>query len=290
MDWGLRCGRLFGIEIKIHWSFFIFMAMELLRSHDPKITALYLTILFVTILIHEFGHCFGARHFGLSADRILLWPLGGLASVGSGRNTRESFWISFAGPFVHIPIALLAGAWLAFQGGSFSLQFNLLDPLVVTGFNLSLGNLIVNLIFTVQVWLFALNVFLPAFPLDGGQMFVATMLPRWGALKTSKAAMILSVVCACYLLSLNVGFIGMFLLMEAAQLYQYRQTGLIYSHPSFSQRAPVNYGQRAKSVKGSRSREVSHLRLVVGNSRQCPQCGRTLPEAAKMCGYCEIPV
>lgn len=290
MDWGLRCGRLWGIEIKIHWSFFIFMAMELLRSPDIKITALYFAILFITILIHEFGHCFGARHFGLSADRILLWPLGGLASVGSGRNTRESFWISFAGPFVHIPIALVAGAWLAYQGASFSLQLNLLDPLVATGATPTLTNAIVGLIFTVQVWLFSLNVFLPAFPLDGGQMFVATMLPRWGALKTSKAAMILSVVCACYLLSLNVGFIGMFLLMEAAQLYQYRQTGLIYSHPSFNQSAPVSYGSARKSSRPSRSKEISHLRLVVGNTRQCPQCGRTLPESAKMCGYCEIHV
>ena len=38
-------------------------------------------ILFVSVVLHEFGHVFGARMTGGSAHEILLWPLGGLATV-----------------------------------------------------------------------------------------------------------------------------------------------------------------------------------------------------------------
>ncbi|MBT9584288.1 hypothetical protein IV102_13180 [bacterium] len=289
-EWGFRCGRLLGIEIKIHWTFLLFILFELLRARDVKFEALFLTILFVTVLIHEFGHCLGARSFGIKADRVLLWPFGGLAFVGGGRNTREEFWITFWGPFVHIPIGLAAAGWLAWQGAGFHFQMSLLDPIGVSNLGAGTANLIVYLILKVQVWLFALNVFLPAYPMDGGRMLVATMLPRWGALKTSLVAMVLTCVCACYLLANDTSFIAFFLLMEAAQLYQLRQTGLIYQHPSFSRSAQPLYTQPRSQPRPSKSRDISHLRLVVGGTKQCPKCGRTLPAAAKMCGFCEIIV
>jgi Zn-dependent protease len=277
-----------GIDIKIHWTFLLFVVFELLRAPDVKFQALFLAILFITVLVHEFGHCLGARHFGVKADRVLLWPFGGLAFVGGGRDTKEEFWITFWGPFVHLPIGLLAAGWLAWQGAGFHFQMSLLDPVGVSLLPTSWGALIVYLILKVQVWLFALNVFLPAYPMDGGRMLVATMLPRWGALKTSLVAMVLTCVCACYLLANDTSFIAFFLLMEAAQLYQMRQTGMIYQHPSFSRSAqPIASQPRNKA---SKARQVSHLRLVVGGTKQCPQCGRSLPEAAKMCGFCEIVV
>ena len=38
-------------------------------------------LLFGIILLHEFGHCFGARYVDGDAKEILIWPLGGLAYV-----------------------------------------------------------------------------------------------------------------------------------------------------------------------------------------------------------------
>eukprot|EP00879_Flechtneria_rotunda_P010141 GHRR01010599.1.p2 GENE.GHRR01010599.1~~GHRR01010599.1.p2 ORF type:complete len:200 (+),score=40.60 GHRR01010599.1:1064-1663(+) len=40
-------------------------------------------ILLVTVLLHELGHCLAARSVGGTAHSILLWPLGGLAYIGS---------------------------------------------------------------------------------------------------------------------------------------------------------------------------------------------------------------
>ncbi len=37
-------------------------------------------LLFVSVLLHEFGHCFAARWVDGDATEIMIWPLGGLAS------------------------------------------------------------------------------------------------------------------------------------------------------------------------------------------------------------------
>jgi len=288
-EWGLDCGRLFGIRIKIHWSFFIFVLFRVLRAEDMQTEALFLAVLFGTVLIHEFGHCFGARHFGLNPDKILLWPFGGLAYVGSGRSAREDFWITFFGPFVHIPIALAAGSWLYWQGATITFVPHLLSPLVAFGGPHSLFGMVISTIFAVQVWLFSFNVFLPAYPMDGGRMLVALTLNRLGPLKASGLVMMTTLLSAIFLLTQSDSFIGFWLLMEAAMLYQWRQTGQIYNHPSFGHSGRPMYSSQPRSKpKVSKSRQVSHLRLV--DSKQCPQCGRSLPTSAKMCGFCEISV
>lgn len=289
-EWGFRVGRLFGIEIKIHWTYVIFAAMWLIMVGHSAPALLFLGILFLTILIHELGHMLAARHFGLRTDRIIIWPFGGLAMMGMARNTKEEFWITFWGPFVHIPMGLAAGFWLAFQGGEPAFHWSILSPVTMSGYELNALNMVVAVFLQVQIWLFAFNVFLPAYPMDGGRMLVALLLPRLGALKTARTALVLTSISACFLMFSGTGFIACFLFFEAAQLYQWIQTGAIYSHPSFSLSGQPLYSSQSPKprAKASRSKELSHLRLV--GTKQCPKCGRTLPEAAKMCGFCEISV
>ena len=45
-------------------------------------------ILLLTVFIHELGHAFTARRFGIDVMGILLWPLGGLAFVGHSSNPK----------------------------------------------------------------------------------------------------------------------------------------------------------------------------------------------------------
>lgn len=291
MEWGLNCGRLFGIRIKLHWAFLLFILFALVRADDKQFEAVYLLVLFVSVLLHELGHCFAARHFGQNPDRILLWPLGGLAYVGGARSAREDFWVAFFGPFVQLVIGTLAGLWLYFQGAAFHFHFDILRPILcelppgsATG---TIRDWFVPLVFGVQVWLFAFNVFLPAYPLDGGRMLVAATLGRLGPMKASGLAMILSLVCGVYLMARrdmeNGSICALFLLCEAAMLYQYRITGVIFQHPAFSHSSRPVYATPRRKPK-----QVSHLRLV--DSKQCPQCGRSLPTSARMCGFCEISV
>ena len=84
LTWTPTLGRLFGIRIRVHMLFMLFVGYELLRASVQgwfPAAAHYLLLLWTFVLMHEFGHCFAARSVGGSADEILLWPLGGLANT-----------------------------------------------------------------------------------------------------------------------------------------------------------------------------------------------------------------
>src|SRR5947199_261288 len=74
----------FGIRVRMHASMIILIVMEIIFAESKtrwgtKNAVVAMTILFGSVLLHEFGHCFGARWVGGEADEILMWPLGGLA-------------------------------------------------------------------------------------------------------------------------------------------------------------------------------------------------------------------
>src|SRR5207248_2419203 len=78
--------------------------------------AIFMLILFVSVLLHEFGHCFAARSVGGDAQEVLLWPLGGLANVDVPARPLAHFLTAAAGPAVNIVLAVLAGLLLLVLG------------------------------------------------------------------------------------------------------------------------------------------------------------------------------
>jgi Zn-dependent protease len=59
-------------------------------------------LLFVSVLLHELGHCFGARAVDGDANDVLLWPLGGLAFAEVPHTPRAHFITTAAGPAVNL--------------------------------------------------------------------------------------------------------------------------------------------------------------------------------------------
>src|SRR5262245_29961801 len=115
LSWSIPFGRLFGIQIRVH-IFFPFVALGLIlhaasKSQTPgawiDVTAITV-LLFVSVLLHEFGHCFGARAVNGDAQEILMWPLGGLASVDVPHTPRANFLTTLAGPAVNFFLCLLS--------------------------------------------------------------------------------------------------------------------------------------------------------------------------------------
>jgi Zn-dependent protease len=84
-------------------------------------TLIWVVILFAIVLLHEFGHCFAARHEGGSAEEILMWPLGGLAYCEVPHVPRANFVTAAGGPFVNVLICIVCALAL--------LPFQLLPPL-----------------------------------------------------------------------------------------------------------------------------------------------------------------
>src|SRR5262249_47529013 len=120
--WSIPFGRLFGVTIRIHILFPLVTFALILRfafetqaiPHAWVDLALLEGILFLTVLLHEFGHCFGARAVNGDAQEILMWPLGGLAYVDIPHTPRAHFITTICGPAVNFVLAVgsLLALWL----------------------------------------------------------------------------------------------------------------------------------------------------------------------------------
>jgi Zn-dependent protease len=141
MSWALPVFRAFGIQVKVHLFFFVFVIGMTLRQigvlpHVSWVDIVLLTVvvLFGTVLLHEFGHCFGARHVGGDAKEVLIWPLGGLAYVDVPHNARAHFITTAAGPGVNVVICLVCAIGMAAAGYLPSLN-PLRDPYLAQVYN-----------------------------------------------------------------------------------------------------------------------------------------------------------
>lgn len=116
MSWSIPVFRLFGIQVKVHIFFIVFAIglflrqLTLLQYQNVWWLDMFLlsfVVLFASVLLHEFGHCFGARYVGGDAREILIWPLGGLAYTEVPHRPGALFVTVAAGPAVNVLICLV---------------------------------------------------------------------------------------------------------------------------------------------------------------------------------------
>jgi Zn-dependent protease len=184
-----KVARLFGVTIRVHILFVIWIAFELFTSgHGWQSQALFLGLLFGIVLLHEFGHCFGARLVGGYADNILMWPLGGLAYAHAPMRPWPQFVTVAAGPLVNVLLCLLsAGVMFLVTGGDIGLPINPLRPAFDIPPNAPDWIEYAAIFYLVNLYLLAFNL-LPIFPLDGGQLFHAIIWPFVGLQRASVIA------------------------------------------------------------------------------------------------------
>ncbi|GJM26689.1 MAG: hypothetical protein DHS20C16_31040 [Phycisphaerae bacterium] len=192
LNWSFRIGELFGITIKLHLLFIcaaIYFAGEAFITAEKGVglrgafdAVFALAILFTIVLLHEFGHCWGARKSGGSADEILLWPLGGLASVRPPHTPKAHMLTVVAGPMVNLIICIVVGIALVALGGWGAVPWNPvrtfmpIDPNIDINDNLQLW---LRVSFGLSYVLLLFNL-LPIYPLDGGRMLQAYLWPKSG--------------------------------------------------------------------------------------------------------------
>jgi len=182
-------GTVFGIRVSVHITFVLLIIFELIRSSDWIWTLRWIGLLFVSVLLHEFGHCFGCRSVGGQADRILMWPLGGLAYCQPPHRPWPEFVTIACGPLVNV---VLAGAsYLALLlsfGGDMPVSLNPFHMYV--GFRLpdtALWAFIADL-FAVNYGLLLFNVLLVFYPFDGGRLLQIALWTRMGYSKSMRIA------------------------------------------------------------------------------------------------------
>ncbi|HXY12863.1 MAG TPA: site-2 protease family protein [Terriglobales bacterium] len=228
----VKLGKISGIEIGLHYSWFIIAALivfslgEHFHHVNPnwsmlqvRITALVTAALFfVTLLLHELAHSLVAQRRGLKISAITLFALGGVSQMqDDATDAKTEFWVAIAGPITSLLIGFGCRA-IAGLGWRHSTE----PHTVVTEVLVWLGYINIGL---------ALFNMIPGFPLDGGRVLRSII---WGITKnadrsTRIAARVGQVVALLFILDgiwqffsgagfggLWIAFIGWFL-MDAAK-------------------------------------------------------------------------
>ncbi|RJQ47725.1 MAG: site-2 protease family protein [Gaiellales bacterium] len=176
MKWSFKIGRLLGIELRVHLTFFLIVAYAAyafasFNSDNPQAGAVYgafvITVLFLCVVIHEMAHSKMAIHFGAEVDSITLLPIGGVSQLKSMPDEpKKELLVSIVGPLTNVIIALLLLPVVLFNWGSLASMTaeEFLDFLLKPSF---LGFFTYILFINVMLAVFNL---MPAFPLDGGRV------------------------------------------------------------------------------------------------------------------------
>jgi len=166
----IRLFRAFGITVFLHWSWFVvayLLYMYRALHPDPLVHLSIYLGLFAIVLLHEFGHMLACRSVGGKAERIILFPLGGMAMVQPPPRPGAVLWSIAAGPLVNVALFPLLWGLVALTG-SF--------PSEGTQGLSSLSG-VAAIIFTMAAINTGLLIFnmLPIYPLDGGQILQAIL-------------------------------------------------------------------------------------------------------------------
>ena len=238
----IKLGRIAGIEIGLHYSWFLiaFLIAFSLADHFRHATphwsstaawaaaAVTSVLFFVTLLLHELAHSLVAKSYGLRVRAITLFALGGVSQIESdATSAKMEFWIAIVGPLTSLVIgaALLAVAYASgWHSGAESASIGI----------------------AILLWLGYINILLavfnmiPGFPLDGGRVLRAILwgmngsaerATRWAS-QIGQAIAFLFILYGLYrfffganLGGLWIAFIGWFLLDAARS--SYLQSGIL---------------------------------------------------------------
>lgn len=273
----IRLFRFAGIDLFVHWSWFLVALYEI--SDRPKAysslawNVLEYLALFFIVMLHEFGHALACRQVGGFADKIMLWPMGGVAYVNPPPRPGATLWSIAAGPLVNVVMIPILSMLIALER---SLGWAQTMP-NAHGFLRS--------VWYINVGLLIFNL-LPIYPLDGGQILRSLL---WFAIGRARSLMATTIIgffgaAGFILLALRAqsawfGVLSFFILMycwrglkQARVLYQFAK-------------APRHEGFVCPSCKAS---------PPIGAYWICTQCHKQLDtfQAQAVCPYCatQFPV
>ena len=225
-NWSIPAGKILGVEVRIHLTFFFLLAFVWLTesaTHGGASAGRGLALVGIilgSVALHELGHAMIGARGGVRAKAIILLPIGGVTLLDETQpplqpgilTWKRDIGIALAGPLVNLLIAAAAGGILfaiapsaGFWARPYPHSSNLLRSLVWCNFWLALFNL------------------LPAYPMDGGRVLRALFSRHMDPVRATRRAVTIGQVFAT--LFMLVGMLGNiwltmvgFFLFIAAQL------------------------------------------------------------------------
>ena len=269
---GLRQGsfrifRLAGINVYLHWSWFIIALVEInarQRTYSSPIWNVFEYVsLFAIVTTHEFGHALACRQVGGTANQIVLWPFGGVAYVDPPPRPGAMLWSIAAGPLVNV--ALIPVLYALYSAGGSLVTPDLRQFLYA--------------IQAINAGLLAFNM-LPIYPLDGGKILWSLLWFVVGRARSLLVAVILGFVGIA-------GFIGLALWWQSPWLGALAVLGLLNCWSGLQHARGL-----LRMAKLPRRLEFScptcKASPPIGNYWKCPQCGTAFDtfETHAVCPNC----
>ena len=183
MSWSIKFARVAGIDLKIHFTFLLFLIwigftyFSIGGAAAARNGILFILLLFGCVLLHELGHALTAKVFGIRTTDITLLPIGGVARLERiPEEPKQELLIAVAGPSVNVVIAFLLIFYLGHRaamsdfGDLNTPRVAMLSKLASVNIGLVLFNLI------------------PAFPMDGGRILRSILAMRMNYLRATEIA------------------------------------------------------------------------------------------------------
>ncbi|MEX1126722.1 MAG: site-2 protease family protein, partial [Acidimicrobiia bacterium] len=176
----VRVGRLFGIPLRLHWSFLLFvgwLVFDGLREGSAGMfdAVGWTLMLFGSVLVHELAHALVGRSRGAAVEDIILLPIGGATRLSElGGGGRANLAMTAAGPLTSLALAATAGL------AAFVTRAALLPIDIHHG-------TVIGRLFWINLVLGLFNL-LPVFPMDGGRILQGLLSPRIGDRRSTNVA------------------------------------------------------------------------------------------------------
>jgi Zn-dependent protease len=235
MNQAFQIARLWGIPVRLHWTFLLlFVALGMLASGREDAgpyflwSSLMVLVIFLCVVLHEFGHALTARRFGVRTVDIILSPIGGIARLDRlPPKPIEEFLVAIAGPLVNVAIAALVYVVIWLSGMDLTQGLlALLGPDMQEDSGFSFAGSFLPAILFLNITLAVFNL-LPAFPMDGGRILRALLSIRLGRLRATRIAATIGQILAVGLIlfglwqfSIITALIGGFIFITAMREYQ----------------------------------------------------------------------
>ena len=182
MGWSITIGTVKGTVIRLHITFLLFLAWIAAVYYaeggwDAAVRGiLFIVLLFACVVLHEFGHIFAARRYGVQTPDVVLLPIGGVARLERiPEEPAQEIFVALAGPAVNVAIA--AVLFLALGGAMPTLGAEAANPGIELLARLLWANLFI-----------AVFNLIPAFPMDGGRVLRAFLARRYGYARGTQVA------------------------------------------------------------------------------------------------------
>lgn len=201
MKWQWKLGTFAGIDVFIHATFLLLIGwvgfshwLENNNWLDVLSGIGFILVLFLCVLLHEYGHALTARKYGIKTRDITLYPIGGVARLERmPEKPIEELWVALMGPAVNVVIA----------AGLFTLLFLTGGLVPLTELGVASGSFLER-VMVVNISLVLFNL-IPAFPMDGGRVLRALLAMRMDYVRATQVAASIGQG-----LALVFGFVGLF--------------------------------------------------------------------------------